>query len=714
MRLPRLGRRLPARLSLTQQVALLSLIPTVALGLVLTRVLQDQIVTRTLADAGQSAQLIAHIGIQPSLSPRTLRGGLGPSGVRALDRALSGRTVTQNLARIKIWNSQYKAIYSDDHSIIGQTPSPSDELVRALAGRPPSPRVVTPKPHEEESSELGLGQLVEAYVPLRFAASGPPEGAFEIYLHYGPIAAAIARDKRTIVFVVTGGLALLWAVLFRIVVRASRRLRRSARENYELAHYDRLTGLPNRTLFIAELARTLRRADTGGDVAAVLIIDLDGFKEINNTLGNATGDRVLREVSRRLRHDVGADAVVARLGGDEYAVLCRRTEGVPGALATAAAVQSSLEPAITLAGVALDVEASIGIAVSDERGESPDELLQRADAALARAKALRSRIEVYSPERDSFDASKLMLLGQVRQALEREEFILDYQPQLDLKSGRVTGVEALLRWRHPERGLLAPMTFIPLVEQTALIAPLTQYVLTRALRQLVTWREAGVDLEMSVNLSARSLLDPDLPGQVACLLSRHGVPATLLKVEVTESATVLDHERAVEVLRCLRSTGVGVAIDDFGTGNASIAYLTSLPVSEIKIDKSFITNICEDERAQAIVRSTIDLARHLDLHVVAEGVETPAALEKVRELGCHTAQGYVLAPPLAPAGLATWLKERTERMPRSAPASSPGADGARAARPGGAGGALAVQRAPRKAAQTGRARASAPRRSSAR
>jgi diguanylate cyclase (GGDEF)-like protein len=649
------GRRLAAAPSLTQQVALLSLIPIVALGFVLARELQARIVARALADAGQSAQLIAHIGIQPRLTQEDLRHGLSPSRVRALDQALSGRSGTTSLARIKVWNSQHVAIYSDDHSIIGRTLAPSDELLRALAGRPPDAHVITPKAHQEQASELGLGQLVEVYTPLRLAASGPPEGAFEIYLHYQPIAAAVARDKRTIAVLVGAGLALLWAMLFPIVARASRRQRLSSQENYRLAHYDPLTGLPNRTLFIEHLDHALRHAVRGGRTPAVLLIDLDGFKQINNTLGDPTGDRVLREVAQRLRRQLAEDSLVARLGGDEYAVLCPRSEGVPGAMATAAAVQSSLESTITLDDVALNVEASVGIAVMGEDAESPDALLQRADAALARAKAHRSRVEVFSPGHDGFDPGKLLLLGQVRQALEQEQFILHYQPQLELESGRITGVEALLRWRHPHRGLLAPMTFIPLVEQTALVAPLALYVLTHALRQVAAWRELGLELQMSVNLSARNLLDPDLTGQIAGLLGRLGIPASLLKVEVTESATVLDPDRAAHVLGGLRSVGVGVSIDDFGTGNASIAYLTRLPASEIKIDRSFVSGICEDPRAQAIVRSSIELARDLGLEVVAEGVDTQPVLERARELGADTAQGHLISLPLPPDELTPWL-----------------------------------------------------------
>src|SRR5437588_408380 len=258
MRVPRVARRLTARLSLTQKVALLSLVPTVALGVVLTQVLQSQIRSRTLADAAQSAELVAHIGIQPRLTPKAMRAGLSARGIRELDQALSGRTSTLSLARIKIWNDRHKIIYSDYGSVIGRTLPPSDELLAALAGRPPGAKVVTPEPRGELSSEFGLGELVEVYVPLRFAPSGPPEGAFEIYLRYHPIAAAVARDQRMVIAVVVIGLALLWALLYRIVARASQRLREQAHQNYRLARFDQLTGLPNRTLFHERVASCAR------------------------------------------------------------------------------------------------------------------------------------------------------------------------------------------------------------------------------------------------------------------------------------------------------------------------------------------------------------------------------------------------------------------------------------------------------------------------
>ena len=331
MHLPHAGQKLAGRLSLTQQVAILSLVPIVALGFILAHVLQGRIVTRTLADASQSAQLIARIGIQPRLSPRELRDGLTAKGVRELDQQLSARSVTHDLARIKIWNAQHEVVYSDDHRLIGRTLVPSDELRHALSGQANTAAVVNPRPNSETAEEVGLGELVEVYVPLRFTSSGPPAGAFEIYLSYRPIAAALTGDKRTIALLVSIGLFLLWAILFRIVARAARRLRLQSDENYHLAHYDPLTGLPNRTLFIERLADSLRRGEPHAGTTAVLLIDLDGFKEINNTLGEATGDHVLREVARRLQADLGEASLIASVRGRKARVFAGVAQPPPAA-----------------------------------------------------------------------------------------------------------------------------------------------------------------------------------------------------------------------------------------------------------------------------------------------------------------------------------------------------------------------------------------------
>jgi diguanylate cyclase (GGDEF)-like protein len=459
-----------------------------------------------------------------------------------------------------------------------------------------------------------------------------------------------------IALLVAIGLTLLWLVLYRIVARASRRLRQQARDNYRLARYDQLTSLPNRTLFTERLDAHLHGTRETG-MTAVLTLDVDGFTQVNNTLGNSIGDRVLCETARRLATDLADNAVVARLGDDEFAVLCSAVSGEAGALRIAADAQRRLEAPMVFDGIALNIEASFGIAAAEPGVLEAEELLQQAEAALARARAQCSRVELYKPERDSFDPGRLILLGQVRGALERDEFLLHYQPKVDLATGQTTGVEALVRWQHPEQGLLPPVDFVPLIEQTALVGPFSLSLIDSAARQLVAWRELGIGIEMSVNLSARNLLDENLPEQIFAILRLHGVPTDQFAVEVTESATMVHSDKAIDVLQRLRAGGMGVSIDDFGTGNASIDYLARLPATELKIDRSFITNICENPRAEAIVGSTIDLARHLDLKVVAEGIETQADLQRLKALGCDVAQGYLISRPVPPDELVRHLME---------------------------------------------------------
>lgn len=647
------------RVSLTGQVALLSLIPIVALGIVLAWVLRSQIVARTLADATQSASLVARLGVQPRISPEDLKHGLSAGGVETLDEQLHARSVKHDLARIKIWNNEGLIVYSDDHALIGRRPGESDDLENALHGRPDAATVVTPSLHSETASEVGLGKLVEVYVPLRFTSAGPPAGAFEIYLSYAPIATAINSDERMIALLVALGLALLWGILFKIVASASRRLRRQAEENDRLARYDQLTGLPNRTLFSELLARALDHQRGQSDEVAVLLLDLDGFKQINDTLGHGAGDMVLIEVARRLRTSLDTEFAIARLGNDEYAVLQPHVKGRTDALETAAQVRSTMEEPVTLDGVAVNVEASIGIALAPDHAAEAEALLRRADMALAHARSYRSIVEVYSSEHEHFDTARLKLLGQVRPALERKEFVLFYQPKIDLASGQVTSVEALLRWRHPQRGMLAPLEFMPVIEQTALIGDVTRYVIDQALIQLAAWHQAGLELGMSVNLSACNLHDPTLPAHVESLLKTYATPDGALTVEVTESAAMADIDRALRVLNALRGLDVGVSIDDFGSGHASIAYLTRLPATELKIDRSLITHICESPRDEAIARTTIDLARHLDLCVVAEGIETAEVAERLIQIGCDTGQGYFISRPLPAGEFVEWLGRRT-------------------------------------------------------
>ncbi|MGH2832100.1 MAG: putative bifunctional diguanylate cyclase/phosphodiesterase [Solirubrobacteraceae bacterium] len=650
------------RMSLTGQVAALSLVAILILGFALTRVLQQQVMSSALSNATESAQLIARIGVQPLLTPRDLRQGLIPQEVHNLDEQLSGRSASRDLARIKIWNTHHEVIYSDDHALIDRTLAPSDDLVNALAGNPHAAEVVTPSPHTETASEVGLGKLVEVYVPLRFRASTKPAGVFEIYLSYRPIGSAIAHEQRLIVIVVFAGLALLWGVLYRIAARASRTLRHQVQENDHLARYDRLTGLPNRTLFLERVGEALRD-DEGPPHLAVLLVDLDGFKEINDTLGHQTGDALLRETANRFAKVNIQDSFAARLDGDEYALLLSTCSDQTDVLTAARVIQSTLQKPVTLDGVALNIETSIGIATSTEAHISPVELLRRADVALDRAKLLHSRVEVYASSLNTFSAQRLALLGRVRPALEHKEFVLHYQPQADLKSAEITGVEALLRWEHPQRGLLGPMEFIPMTERTALIGPVTRFVIDQALSQIRTWQRSGLSMALSVNLSTRNLTDADLPADVQALLEKHELPASQLTLEVTESAALTNPQRAIQTLNALRALGVRISIDDFGTGHASIAYLTSMPLDEIKIDRSLIAGVEREQRGRAIVQSTIDLATNLALHIVVEGIETRSAWDALERLGAHTGQGYFIERPLSALDLEAWLSSLRVHSP---------------------------------------------------
>ena len=656
---------LGGRLGLTRQVALLSLLPMVVLGFVLARVLQAQIVSRTLADASESARIIAHLGIQPHLSAKDLRTGLSPAGIRALDQQLSARSVTQDLARIKIWNSRYKVIYSDDHSLIGRTLPPSDDLKDAREGKPDDADVVTPRLGTETASEVGLGQLVEVYVPLRFAASGPPEGAFEIYLSYRPIAAALAQDKRMIALLVAGGLVLLWLILYRIVARASGRLARQARENYRLAHYDPLTGLPNRTLFIEGVAQTVPREASRPGSVAILLIDIDRFTEINNTLGHAGGDSVLGEVARRLSETFSGQAELARVGADEFAILCRDAHGEEGARGVAAAVQASLEPPVVIDGVALNIEASIGIAVMDEHADGPELLLQRVDTALARARSHSSRIHVHSPACDYFDANRLILLGQVRGALERCEFVLYYQPKVDLQRRRITGVEALVRWQHPQRGLLLPAEFLAFAEARHLMGDIGAIVLDAVCAQIAALgTSVGDDFRLSINLWSSELMQPGMVQHVAGALAKHAAEPRRLSIEIAESIVLSEAASVIGILTELRTLGISLSIDDFGTGLSSLASIKTFPLHTLKIDRSFVRDIETNASDRAVAKAIITLAHSLGLNVVAAGVETPGQLAALRAYGSDAFQGYLASRPMPAADFAHFLQSYDPAAPR--------------------------------------------------
>jgi len=424
----------------------------------------------------------------------------------------------------------------------------------------------------------------------------------------------------------------------------------------ELAYNDPLTGLPNRALFNDRIGQAVSAAQRNSGQLAVLTMDLDRFKHVNDSLGHHMGDLVLREVAYRLHHALQRRTdTVARLGGDEFAVLLP-TEGVDGAKLVARKVVEVLGEPLTIEGHLVDVGASIGIAGFPEHGGDADTLMRCADVAMYSAKRGGTGFEVYDSRHDQGTPGRLSLLGELRHAVEHDELVLLYQPKIGLAARAATAAEALLRWNHPERGCLAPESFVPFAEQTGYIKAVTRWVLDHALRQCAEWRAGGLELQVSVNISARDLHNPDLPRLLAELAAAHRLRPEQLALEVTESAVMEDPAHALAILERLHAMGVRLAIDDFGTGYSSLAYLKRLPVDELKIDKSFVIGLVRDADDAAIVRATIDLAHHMGLTVTAEGVEDRQVLETLRRLGCDQAQGHYVGRPLAAPEFERWCR----------------------------------------------------------
>ena len=431
--------------------------------------------------------------------------------------------------------------------------------------------------------------------------------------------------------------------------------RRMEDELRRQALHDALTDLPNRVLLRDLLQRHAGVSSPDGRPLALCLLDLDRFKEINDTFGHHHGDLLLQQVATRLRQTVRPTDVVGRLGGDEFAVLLLDEAG-PGALIVAAKIGAALALPYTIEGQTFHVAASIGVALAPEHGRDATTLLRRADVAMYAAKQSRQGFALYTPEQDAALPDRLALIGDLRQALAQDSLLLHYQPKVDLRTGRVISVEALTRWPHPQRGFVPPDQFIPLAEGAGLIGSFTDWVLNTALAQCRHWRDAGLVLDVAVNISVVTLHDPQLPDTIAGLLRAHDLPAARLRLEVTESTLMADATRAHEVLTGLAALGVGLSVDDFGTGYSSLARLTRLPVDELKIDRSFIRHLTTDQGDQAIVSSTIGLSHTLNLRVVAEGVEDQATWDALLALGCDSIQGYYLSRPLPAVDLVAWLR----------------------------------------------------------
>jgi diguanylate cyclase len=446
-----------------------------------------------------------------------------------------------------------------------------------------------------------------------------------------------------------------------------------ARARAEEQLRDPLTGLPNRQWLLERIWTALDDAERIGARSALMLIDLDRFRSVNDTLGHLAGDRLLLQIADRLRLALPRGAEAARLGGDEFAVLLPVADSTTSATRVARSLVAALSSPLDLDGLTLVLEASAGVAVFPDHALDAEGLLRRADVAMYQAKRDRTGVEVYESKRDSNTPDRLGLLGDLRRALDAHEVQLHYQPKVRF-DGQVAGLEALVRWVHPERGKVPPDEFIAIAESSGLMPHLTEYVLETALGQVAEWRSQGLYVPVAVNVSPRDVHTPGFAGSVAARLARHGVPAGALQLEITEHVLLEDPQRAADTLAGLTGHGVKMSLDDFGTGYSSLVHLRRLPVSELKIDRSFVARLAVDNEDAEIVRCTVDLAHSLGLLVVAEGVEDDETWERLRDLGCDAVQGWLVAAAMPPEETTAWLRARGSRGWQRPKAALPAAE----------------------------------------
>ncbi|MBM2821953.1 MAG: Diguanylate cyclase protein [Thermoleophilia bacterium] len=581
------------------------------------------------------ASIVAQ-AVVDQLHPSDLRVPLSAARRDELDRLFTARVLDEETLASAVAAPDGRLVYATDAERAGTRVSSQASLAEALGGTVTSELI---------STEVGATskRILRAYAPFRL--SDGSSGVLVVDKDYGPIASAARRAAITVATVLELVLLSLWLCLFPIMRSVTRRMNRQLDTIAHQALHDDLTGLANRTQFGSRLDDALASED-GEDVdLAVFFIDLERFKEVNDALGHHCGNDLLTVIAKRLDYVLGPEELVARLGGDEFGVLSERAVDERSALALAGRLQDAIGQPCEIAGVSLEVQGSIGIALAPAHGTSRDELLRRADIAMYAAKRLGAP-QVFSPGLDDSSPLRLAMTGELRRAIERFELVVHYQPQVDLRHGVVRGAEALVRWRHPTRGFLGPEAFLAAAEQGGLMRNLTRYVLDQSLQQVRSWRNAGLELDLAINVSGRDLADARFPDEIAHALAEHGVDPSWLELEITESVLLSDRVRASRMLERLVDQGVRIAIDDFGVGYSSLGQLKNLPAHVLKIDRSFVSSMDSDRSDEAIVNSTIELAHRLGLKVIAEGVETAEHLSRLRAAGCDIGQGHLLGRPI--------------------------------------------------------------------
>ncbi|MCA0145023.1 EAL domain-containing protein [Blastococcus sp. LR1] len=587
-----------------------------------------------ITDAGIVSELLVEVDLPAGVAPTALP----PEVLARIDRGVTHLIAADRLVGLQLWTRGGRLLYSD---------SPTPDLLSAEE-QAHLDDVLAGDPQVEFEHDAGRPAPTATVLIAPDGADGRPVGLVAEILLPEDLIAAQLRDA-SIRLVVTVSLLLVGITVVAVLGRR-RMLRRERR-----ALHDPLTGLGNRTQLVQQqLSGTVRGVP---ERAALLLLDLEGFKEVNDGLGHAVGDQLLIEVADVLRSAVRGDDVVTRLGDDEFAVLLRDVPDGAAALERARTLAARVERPFAVAGVSLEIGLSVGIALSPDHGDDVATLLRRADMTLHRAKREGRGIRLFDPADDSQDGAQLELLAELRGAIDGGDLRLHFQPKVALRTGRTVGFEALVRWQHPERGLLGPGAFVPGAERTALMRPLTEWVLAEAVRRCAGWRAEGWDVDVAVNVAPATLLDPDFPARVTELLAVEQLPGHALELEMTETAAMVDPQRTADTLRRLQAMGVRVSIDDFGAGYTSLSYLKTLPVSALKIDRGFVTHLLEDTADEAVTRTVVQLAHHLGVTVVAEGVETAEVRQRLLELGCDEAQGYFFARPMEPDAVLGWLRD---------------------------------------------------------
>jgi diguanylate cyclase (GGDEF)-like protein len=626
--MPHVGSRLFAA------YAAASLIPVVLLGAMLVRGSQREALESGLEQGRAQAAVIEEMAIAPALTGADLDQQLTAAERQRLQDATDLAIFNGSVKRLRLRGFRGRVVFSDNGSTAGALPTSHHAFRAAVVGRTDVAIVQDP--------DGASGQVIRVLQPVVAKATGQSTGVLELYLPYSAIAKHVQAQMRRTYWRLAAGLTALYAVLAFIAWSTTRRLRRHATQHQHEALHDALTGLPNRKWFRERAEEAVERGQRG----AIVLVDLDRFKDVNDTLGHHAGDELLGVVAQRLPASLRTDDTVARLGGDEFGLILPGIPDAAHALELLARVREELAATIVLDEVPLSIEASFGVALYPAHGNTVEVLLQHADAAMYQGKRGTSGIVVYESSTVAHPTQWLIVQGELRRALEHHELVLHYQPKVELATGQTCGVEALVRWDHPQRGLLPPAEFLPAVEQSSLIDPLTTWVLRRALTDHASWTALGLPWPVAVNVSVRNLEVEAFPGSVAELLAEFGVPANQLHLEITETALAADAVAAAQTVAALADQGIAISIDDFGEGYTSLSQLRTLPIAELKIHQSFVMDLERDERDRAIVRSLIGLADGLGCLVTAEGVETADAASWLAAAGCECAQGYLFSKPL--------------------------------------------------------------------